>query len=126
MFEKVKNLLWQNRSYDEIADKNEVWPEIQFDTEKSELVIKLEDVQKTLFEKVKEDDITTIIPGVSTLLHGFGDRIGQVEIESIHGKSLKGDYYVVNSGKHILRFLSSLIYKSSILQYSTPNYPFDL
>lgn len=115
MFEKFKNLLRQNRSYDEVAEKNEVWPEIQFDAEKSELVIKSEDVQKTLFEKVEEDDITKIIPGVSMLLHGFGDKVGQVEIDSIHGRSMKGDYYVVNSGKNILQFLSSLVYKSSIL-----------
>ena len=59
------------------------------------------------------------IEGKTELVHGFGDMIGQVEIDHPKFKSLKAEYYVVNGGNHILQIMSNTFHKTALKQVSS-------
>ena len=59
-----------------------------------------------------------LVEGKMTTIHGFGDNIGQVEVDSNEMKCLKGDLYILSSGRHTLSALSNIFIKAPVLQYS--------
>lgn len=59
------------------------------------------------------------IEGETTHLYAFGDKVGQAEVEAKDAKSIKGDYYVMNSGLHNLMCLSAMRLPSAILSTSS-------
>ena len=48
-------------------------------------------------------------------IHGFGDMIGQTEIDSDEFKSLKSDLYVLTTGRYNLNTLSANYHKSAFI-----------
>lgn len=59
------------------------------------------------------------VDGETTHYYGFGNKIGQAELASTQMKSLKGDYYVLSSGVHILQILSAVRLPSAFLSVTS-------
>ena len=72
----------------------------------------------TVIKRLLPSAQVTQITGSTYTLFNFGDSIGQVEIDSPDCKSLKADYYVLNSCNNLVHIMSNTGHKTSLKQVS--------